>query len=210
MTADALYRTAGAGLAAGGIAAALGEAAEDFVTADAHSWLVIGGSAATGIGSILVAMCLAAVVGRQSPRTGPLGLIGYALLAVGVLVIGVYANFNNAFVGPNLPDALVANWPLPLTLLIAVASLAEIAGLALLGVAIVRARVFPAALGWTLVGAAVLAAASFLPFPDMHYAAAVAVVAAYGALAGLGAALWRRPAFSAATAGGPLLAGAGE
>jgi hypothetical protein len=191
MTSESLYRSAGAGLLAGGILAAVGEAAQDFITSDARSGLVIGGSLATVVGSVLVAMCLAAVAVRQADRSGALGLIGYALMAAGILLIGVYANLTNVVIAPNLPASMTNNPPAGVLLSFLVGEVAELVGLVLLGIATIRARVYPSAIGWCLLASAPLFLVGEAPLPYLHYSGGVAAVLSYAALAAFGRSLLR-------------------
>lgn len=162
------------------------------------------------VGALLVSLGLPGMYVRQAERAGKLGLIGFTLTFFVGLLFNVASGAIETFMFPALAaDASTSSllsgpMPGPYGKLILVALLLELVGPLLLGIATLRAKVFPGWTGWLLIATPVLALAGFfvsLPGP----LAQLDAVALNLALVGMGISLLARrenmavkPAFSTA------------
>src|SRR6202171_4519921 len=103
MTAYSLCRVAGLGLAISATVAGAGDATYNLLGQPDPGAAAPYAAALAFIANISVLMCVPAVGIRLAHRAGVLGLIGYALLSIGLAVFGVAAYMINAVVAPNLP-----------------------------------------------------------------------------------------------------------
>lgn len=182
MTTGKLYRIAGLGLILGGTIAAIGDVGQNLVNKNPPGSDAAIAALASFVGSIVVVICLPAVAARQARTAGVLGLIGYAALAVTFLIFGVASSLLDAFVRPNLPADLAATPPTGLVVTWILAELTGLIGLVLLGIATLRARVFPAWTGWAFLASAILLVIGHAPPPFGHIADIVHTVPLYVAL----------------------------
>jgi len=113
------------------------------------------------IGALLVLGGLPAFYRKQARQVGWLGLCGFIALLLAEVLLGIVVNILFAVVS-SAGSAQI----FPLILLIAFvgAALGLIGGL-LFGVMTIRARVFPAAIGWFLIVAGILNLAFISPLP---------------------------------------------
>lgn len=126
------------------------------------------------VGALLVALGLPGMYARQAERAGKLGLIGFTLTFFVVLLFGIASGAIETFILPALAAHastsafLSGSMPAPYGRLILVALLLELIGPLLLGIATLRAKVFPRWTAWLLIATPVLALAGFfvsLPAP---------------------------------------------
>lgn len=147
------------------------------------------------VGGILLALGLPGLYARQAERAGIIGLIGFILVWYVNLIQSVllpFANVTfvsamNAHIIPQKVETLMTPPPVwgPFFTL---SMVGEVLGMLLLAIAILRARVFPRWIGWTLIATLVLGAASFAPFVPEAVSTLVGVVANV-AIGGVGVAL---------------------
>ena len=126
------------------------------------------------VGALLVSLGLPGMYARQAERAGKLGLIGFMFPALATNVIT-----RSLLTGP--PPATYGR-------LILVALLLELIGPLLLGIATLRAKIFPSWTGWLLIATPVIVLVGFfvsLPGP----LAQLDAVVLYVALAGMGISL---------------------
>jgi hypothetical protein len=145
------------------------------------------GSAALLLGTVLLLLGLPGVYGRVAPRAGRLGLIGFVLYFVGNmlsaiphLVIMGFAATNMAEHHPEMisENDMVIGTPAFETEQV-VSGLGLIAGLLILGIALLRDKRLPRWLGWTGVVGAVVAVA---PLPVMPVVSGLQIELPRGAL----------------------------
>ncbi|HEY6410483.1 MAG TPA: hypothetical protein VIY29_23785 [Ktedonobacteraceae bacterium] len=149
------------------------------------------------VGALLVTLGLPGMYARQAERAGKLGLIGFTLTFFVGLLFNVASGAIETFMFPTLAAnvatrLLLAGHP-PATYgrLILVALLLELVGPILLGIATLRAKVFPSWTGWLLIATPVLVLVGFfvsLPGP----LAQLDAVVLYLALMGMGFSLLAR------------------
>jgi hypothetical protein len=149
------------------------------------------------VGALLVALGLPGMYARQAERAGKLGLIGFTLTFIVILLFNVALGAIETFLFPALAAnaatrSLLAG-PLPGTYgrFLLVAVLLELVGPVLLGIATLRANVFPRWTGWLLIAIPVLVLLGFfvsLPGPLAQLDAVVLNLS----LAGMGFSLLAR------------------
>ena len=153
------------------------------------------------LGGALLLMGLPGLYARIAPRAGILGLVGFALyfLANATIVQGFAA--YEAFVAPVLasdpaasgvlePDGALAA-STPFALLQGVGGVALMLGMLLLGISIVRSRLFPAWTGALLAAAPVLL---LVPVPETPVLTGLLIEAPRGlAVAAIGYTLFTQP-----------------
>ena len=119
-------------------------------------------------GMILLLLGLVGLHERQAQRAGLFGLIAFLVLFVGFALrtgLVVAEVFLVPSVARQAPDVLtVEEPPLEFGLFFLVEMATKIGGLLLFGIATIRARVFPAAAGYVLVGGIVVSAIPGLVF----------------------------------------------
>jgi hypothetical protein len=98
---------------------------------------------------------------------------------------------QSVVIAPNLPASMTDNPPAGVLLSFLAGEVAELVGLVLLGIATIRARVYPRAIGWCLLASAPLFLVGEAPLPYLHYAGGVAAVLSSAALAAFGQSLLR-------------------
>jgi hypothetical protein len=171
----ALYRLSGLALLVGALLSIIVDIAEDlFISvADPHqvlsaSWLTV--MLVSTLSSVLIVGGLPGILVRQRAQAGWLGLLGFVLtLASGILLTGL--TITRLLVTPYLaataPQLLTGDSPpasyITYTL---VAALLVAVGAALLGVATMRAGVFPRWAGLLLIVGVALNLALFVPLPN--------------------------------------------
>ena len=152
------------------------------------------------LGGAFLLIGLPGLYARIAPRVGILGLLGFALyfLANATIVQGFAA--HEAFVGPLLasdpatsgvlaPDGALAS-STPFALLQGVGGVALMLGMLLLGISIVRSRIFPRWAGALLAAAPVLL---LVPVPETPVLTGLLIEAPRGlAVAAIGYALFNR------------------
>lgn len=155
---DTLYRLAGAGIIAAAIVACAGGAGRALLSevGDPQGLIASSAAAVAFAANMVLILCLPAIALRQAGRAGVAGLIGYALFAIALLSMGVAGEMVFGLLLPGLPASVAAQPPAGVTVVFLLTELAAVVGLTLLGVATVRARVFPAWTGWALLGSAVV------------------------------------------------------
>ena len=120
------------------------------------------------VGVLLALFGLMAIYARQSHKSGWLGLIGFVLLTIGVVVGAAYSVIFHAIFIPALDqiapaileDFLTTYTPAEVVRGVVVQAVGLGLGALFFGLATVRARVLPPAGGWLFVAAALLAAAN--------------------------------------------------
>jgi len=149
------------------------------------------------VGALLVSLGLPGMYARQAERAGKLGLIGFTLTFFVGLLFNVASGAIETFMFPALATNVITRslltGPPPATYgrLILVALFLELIGPLLLGIATLRAKIFPSWTGWLLIATPVLVLVGFfvsLPGP----LAQLDAVALYVALAGMGISLLAR------------------
>jgi hypothetical protein len=149
------------------------------------------------VGALLVALGLPGMYARQAERAGKLGLIGFTLTFIVILLFNVALGAIETFLFPALAaNAATRSFlagPLPATYsrFLLVAVLLELVGPVLLGIATLRANVFPRWTGWLLIAIPVLVLFGFfvsLPGPLAQLDAVVLNLS----LAGMGFSLLAR------------------
>jgi hypothetical protein len=123
----------------------------------------------TLIGSLLFVIGLPGMYLRQAGRAGTLGVVGFILLFFGILLEGAAFSTTQVIVLPYLahiaPHSLGGNnGPVGVFLLLIISGLMHLIGAILLGIATMRARVFPR---WTGIFLIVAGVALFLTLPPL-------------------------------------------
>src|SRR6266849_7155937 len=149
------------------------------------------------VGSLLVALGLPGMYARQAERAGKLGLVGFTLTFCVVLLFNIALGAIETFLFPtlaaNATTRSLLTGPLPATYsrFILVAVLLELVGPVLLGIATLRANIFPRWTGWLLIAIPALVLIGFfvsLPGPLAQLDAVVLNLS----LAGMGFSLLAR------------------
>ena len=173
MTSRTLYRLSGGTLIVGSLLLSIGTVLTSTLYGNATpqqilslSWLLVG--LMIFIGSLLFVIGLPGMYLRQAGRAGVLGLVGFillffAMLLAGVVFIGVQvivfpflAQKAPQFIGPtNIPSGAV--------LLLLISGLMLSIGPVVLGIATMRARVFPRLAGVLLIVSGVASLVAMLP-----------------------------------------------
>ena len=123
------------------------------------------------IGAILVLLGLPGVYARQARRAGILGLLGFLFVWYVNLYEGLIIPFSNVTIISQMTahivpqSAAIAMTPPPAwTPFFLVSLVGQVLGILLLGIATLRARVFPRWIGWLLIATLVVGLVSQLPF----------------------------------------------
>jgi hypothetical protein len=170
-----LYRLSGLALLVGALLSLIVDVAEDLFISieDPHqvlsaSWLTV--MLLSTISSVLVVGGLPGILVRQRAQAGWLGLLGFVLTLVsGILLTGL--TITRLLVFPYLaataPQLLTGDSP-PVSIIMytLVAALLVVVGAALLGVATMRAGVFPRWAGLLLIVGVALNLALLVPLPN--------------------------------------------
>lgn len=169
------------------------------------------------VGGILILLGLPGMYARQAERAGILGLLGFAFVWYVTLMESIVVPFVNiSFMSDMdthlIPQKAATLMTLPLALgpFFMVSMIGQALGILLLAIAILRARVFPRWIGWTLVATLVLGIVSFTPFVPEAVSNLTGILANV-AIGGVGAALLmqaRGAAVSAQPAREGVVAGA--
>jgi hypothetical protein len=127
------------------------------------TWMIL-------IGSLLFVIGLPGMYLRQAGRAGVLGLVGFILLFFSILLQGAAFSTLQVIVLPFLAQAapkLIAgnSGPIGVFLLLLVTGLMEIVGTILLGIATMRAHVFPRWAGVLLIVAGIALLLTIPPLP---------------------------------------------
>lgn len=147
------------------------------------------------IGGVLVLLGLPGLYARQAERAGILGLLGFVLIWYVTLMQSVLIPLGNlsfmsdmtAHIIPQSVATLMT--PPPAWAAYSVVSMiGQVVGLLSLGIATVRAKVFPRWTGWTLLACLALGVVSMTPFVPEALSNLVAVVASI-AIIGIGVTL---------------------
>lgn len=121
------------------------------------------------IAGVLVLLGIPAVYLRQARQTGILGLIGYICLAVAGMMFAVSIVLVDTLIIPWIatvaPKLAEGNGPTALFIFYIVSSVFLLLGTVLLGIATLRAHIFPRASAIVLIAAGVLNLISFAPLP---------------------------------------------
>jgi len=132
-------------------------------------WLLV--TLVTIIGSLLFVIGLPGMYLRQAGRAGVLGFVGFILVFFGFLLQG--ATFSTLqvtvlpWVAQVAPKLLEGNLPAGVFLLLIVSGLMYIIGAILLGIATMRARVFPRWAGVLLIIAGICLLLTLPPVPPI-------------------------------------------
>lgn len=122
------------------------------------------------IGSVFVLLGLPGVYAQQARRAGVLGLLGFLLVWYVNLYQGVIIPFTSVTIISQLtahlvPQSAAIVTPPPAWMPFFLVSLVgQVLGILLLGIATLRARVFPRWIGWLLIATLVVGLVSQLPF----------------------------------------------
>jgi hypothetical protein len=176
MSSRTLYRLSGGTLIAGSLLILISTIVGD-VLFPGHSstpqqvvslpWLLL--TLITLIGSLLFVIGLPGMYLRQAGRAGTLGIVGFILLFFGILLEGAAFSTTQVIALPYLaqvaPHSLGGNHgPVGVFLLLIVSGLLHLIGAILLGIATMRAHVFPR---WTGILLIVAGAALLLTLPPL-------------------------------------------
>ncbi len=117
-------------------------------------------------GALLVVVGLPASYLKQAKQVGWLGLCGFGATLLASILLGIVA--NGYFLAQSLGSSGAGSaQPSPLFFITALGGgLMELIGGVLFGVMTIRARVFPAAIGWLLIVAGIVSLSVFLA-PDV-------------------------------------------
>ncbi len=132
-------------------------------------WLIM--TLITLIGAALFVIGLPGMYLRQAGRVGVMGLVGFILLFFAILLEGTAFSAVQVIVLPLLaqkaPQLLGGNsLPISAFLLLLVSGLIEIVGAILLGIAAMRAHVFPRWTGILLIAAGIALLLTLPPLPS--------------------------------------------
>lgn len=122
------------------------------------------------IGSVFVLLGLPGVYAQQARRAGVLGLLGFLFVWYVNLYQGVIIPFTSVTIISQLTAHLVPQSPAIVTPppawmpFFLVSLVGQVLGILLLGIATLRARVFPRWIGWLLIATLVVGLVSQLPF----------------------------------------------
>jgi hypothetical protein len=134
-----------------------------------QSWLIV--TLLSILSSLLIVGGLPSICVRQRAQAGRLGLIGFVLTLVsGILLMGLTITrlLAEPYLAANAPQLLAANAPpASFTTYSLVAALLVTVGAVLLGLATMRAGVFPRWAGVLLIVGVVLNLATFSPLPEI-------------------------------------------
>jgi hypothetical protein len=134
--------------------------------------LSVGSSVIGFIGSVFVLLGLPGVYARQARRAGVLGLLGvlgiwYVTLMQGVIIPFTSVTFVPMLAAHPTTQFLLMTQPPNWRPFFLVSFLCQVLAILFLGIATLRARVFPRWIGWLLIVTLVAGILSFAPFlPD--------------------------------------------
>ncbi|MGI8564340.1 MAG: hypothetical protein ACR2MZ_12490 [Candidatus Dormibacter sp.] len=111
MTQVQINRAAGIGLLVSATVAGVADVLQTLPGHQATATVTVAGALVAFLGNLFVIICLPVAVGRQAQRAGILGVAGYVLLALVILVFGVASDMANALLIPNLPPAIASRPP---------------------------------------------------------------------------------------------------
>lgn len=126
------------------------------------------------VGALLIALGLPGTYARQAEQAGKIGLIGFSLTFIVILLFSVALGAIETFVLPVLAanastrSFLAGSLPGLYSRFVLLALLLELIGPVLLGIATLRARIFPRWTGWLLIAIPILVFLGFfvsLPGP---------------------------------------------
>lgn len=160
MSSTILYRLSGISLLIGSLLVALGVIPIFFIGDSPTSTMAAPAALLRVLGGMLIVLGLPGMYVRQAERAGFLGLIGYLLTLLYILILGVAGDTINAFVLPFLasaaPALLKGSLPSGLETFFIIGQLLAFVGGTLLGIATLRAGVFSRWAGILLIVGAVL------------------------------------------------------
>jgi hypothetical protein len=195
MSSTTSYRLSGIALIIGAVLSAIGLILSAFDSGtDLQSLispLTMIFSLFTIFGSLLVLLGLPGMYTRQAERAGILGLLGFLFVWYVTLFQGVMISFTNVTFIPLLaahqvaPSVVVGTPPSTWTPFFIVSLVGQVFGILLLGIATLRARVFPRWIGWLLIATVVLGVVSHAPFIPEALQSLSAIIASV-AIAGFG------------------------
>jgi len=194
MSSTTSYRLSGIALIIGSVLAAIFYLCQSFLNgndlATITSPLSLYSSVIGFIGSVLVLLGLPGVYARQAGRAGILGLLGFLFIWYVTLFQGVMISFTNVTFIPLIAahlvtPSVVTTPPSTWTPFFIVSLVGQVLGILLLGIATLRARVFPRWIGWLLIATLVLGVVSHLPFIPEALQSLSAIIASV-AIAGFG------------------------
>lgn len=149
------------------------------------------------VGSIFVLLGLPGVYARQAGRAGILGLLGFLFVWYVNLYQGVIIPFTSVTIISQMTahivpqSAAIAMTPPPAWMPFFLVSLVgQVLGILLLGIATLRARVFPRWIGWLLIATLVVGLVSQIPFLPEAVSNLTAIIGSV-AIAGFGYELLR-------------------
>jgi hypothetical protein len=208
MTAGQLYRLSGLLLLAGAILSIVSSVGSGILFPDPSS-----PSAATNpvnvslsvigvIGTILALLGLPGAYLVRAAVGGVMWLLGVLLIAVTGMLFGIFAALTFAIlfpaIGAQAPNLLSQGPPAAFLGVFIIATIANVVGAALMGVAMLRRQMFPRWCGWLMILEAVLAAVSFVANGPSSSGLlsqilnAVSALPLFIVLAWIGYALWSR------------------
>ena len=201
MTTTALFRLSGLSLLVGSALVFIGATGTAVVTGDRAQYVTepayIACNLLMTLGGPLVLLGLPGMYASRAAGYARSGLVGVALLTVGVLVFNVFFGLLSAVMLPYLatrtPSLVTGQWPPGILALLVVGVLAWTAGNLLLGVALLRGNVRPAWPGYLLVGGAVMEIVQFAVGSSNVVASLVSALSGllpFLALGGVGFRLW--------------------
>jgi hypothetical protein len=194
MSSTTSYRLSGIALIIGSVLSAIGLILSAFDSGNDLQSLIsplsMIFSLFTIFGSLLVLLGLPGMYIRQAGRAGILGLLGFLFVWYVTLFQGVMISFTNVTFIPLLaahlvPPSVVTTPPSTWTPFFIVSLVGQVLGILLLGIATLRARVFPRWIGWLLIATLVLGVVSHVPFFPEALQSLSAIIASV-AIAGFG------------------------
>jgi hypothetical protein len=197
MSSTTSYRLSGIALIIGAALSAIGYILSVFVSGNDLQSLIsplsMIFSLFTIFGSMLVLLGLPGMYTRQARRAGILGLLGflfvwYVTLFQGILIPFTTVTFIPMLAAHQIAPQLMTTLPPTLTPFSIVSMVGQILGILLLGIATLRARVFPRWIGWLLIATLIVGIVSFVPFFPEALQSLSPVIASF-AIAGFGYAL---------------------
>lgn len=166
MSATTLFRLSGIGLFLGGLLATLGTLPILIIGDDPTQSASAVMASVRVLGAIFIVLGLPGMYLRQAQRAGILGLVGFAVTMVAILLQGVASDTLNALVAPVLAvqaPSILQNTPAGLSTLFLVGGLLVFLGGLLLGIATLRASLFSRwAAGVLIVGSVLSLVGNFL------------------------------------------------
>src|SRR5712692_8128456 len=175
MSSTTLYRLSGISLLVGGLVGLVGSLLSAILYPGHQAtvqqilsfpWMLVASLSLAGF--LLLALGLPGMYRRQAARTGRWGVVGFVLILVGVLVGGVLVGLIQATMPQEAlsdPKVFAAGSQLPMAafvLGVLIPVLLTAVGAILLGIASLRARVFPRGSGVLLLVAGIIALVSLV------------------------------------------------